>query len=31
MSPICEEAPTEEMYLKIYVVDDVLDVITCAT
>ena len=29
-SPICEGAPTEAMYMKICVVGDVLDVITCA-
>ena len=28
ISPICGEAPTEAMYMKICVVDDVLDVIT---
>ena len=31
MSPICGEAPTEAMYMKICVVGDVLDVITYAT
>ena len=30
ISPICGEAPTEAMYMKICVVSDVLDVITCA-
>jgi len=30
ISPICGEAPTEAMYMKICVVGDVLDVITCA-
>ena len=30
ISPICGEAPTEAMYMKIYVVGDVLDVITYA-
>ena len=30
ISPICGEVPTEEMYMKICVVGDVLDVITCA-
>jgi len=30
ISPICGEAPTEPMYMKICVVGDVLDVITCA-
>jgi len=30
ISPICGEAPTEAMYMKLYVVGDVLDVITCA-
>ena len=29
--PICGEAPTEAMYMKICVVGDVLDVITCVT
>ena len=29
-SPICGEAPTEAMYMKICLVGDVLDVITCA-
>ena len=29
ISPICGEAPTEAMYMKICVVGDVLDVITC--
>ena len=29
-SPICEEAPTEAMHIKICLVGDVLDVITCA-
>ena len=28
--PICGEAPTKAMYMKIYVVGDVLDVIMCA-
>jgi len=30
ISPICGEAPTEAMYMKICVVGDVLDVITYA-
>jgi len=30
ISPICGEAPTEAMYMKICVVGDVLDIITCA-
>ena len=30
ISPICGEAPTEAMYMKICVVGDVLDLITCA-
>ena len=30
ISPICGEAPTEALYIKICVVGDVLDVITCA-
>jgi len=30
ISPICREAPTEAMYMKICVVGGVLDVITCA-
>ena len=30
ISPICGEAPTEAMYMKIRVVGDVLDIITCA-
>jgi len=30
ISPICGEAPTKAMYMKICVVGDVLDVITCA-
>ena len=30
ISPICGEAPTEAMYMKICVVGGVLDVITCA-
>ena len=30
ISPICGEAPTEAMYMKIFVVGDFLDVITCA-
>ena len=30
ISPICGEAPTEAMYMKICVVGYVLDVITCA-
>ena len=30
ISPICGEAPIEAMYMKICVVGDVLDVITCA-
>jgi len=30
ISRICEEAPTEAMYMKICVVGDVFDVITCA-
>ena len=30
ISPICGEAPTEAMYMKICVVGDVVDVITCA-
>ena len=30
ISPICGEAPTEAMYMKICAVGDVLDVITCA-
>ena len=30
LSPICGEVPTEVMYMKICVVGDVLDVITCA-
>jgi len=30
ISPVCGEAPTEAMYMKICVVGDVLDVITCA-
>ena len=30
ISPICGEAPNEAMYMKICVVGDVLDVITCA-
>jgi len=30
ISPICGEVPTEAMYMKICVVGDVLDVITCA-
>jgi len=30
ISPICGEAPTEAMYMKICVVGDVLVVITCA-
>jgi len=30
ISPICGEAPTEAMYMKICVVNDFLDVITCA-
>jgi len=30
ISPICGEAPTEAMYIKICVMGDVLDVITCA-
>ena len=30
ISPICGEAPTEAMYMKICLVGDVLDVITCA-
>ena len=30
ISPICGEAPTEVMYIKICVMGDVLDVITCA-
>ena len=30
ISPICVEAPTEAMYMKICVVGNVLDVITCA-
>ena len=29
-SPICGEAPTEAMYVKICLLGDVLDVITCA-
>jgi len=30
ISPICGEAPTEAMYMKICVVGEVLDIITCA-
>ena len=30
ISPICGEAPIELMYMKICVVGDILDVITCA-
>jgi len=30
ISPICGESPTEAMYMKICLVGDVLDVITCA-
>ena len=30
ISPICGEAPTQAMYMKICLVSDVLDVITCA-
>ena len=30
ISPICGEAPTEAMYMKICVVGGVIDVITCA-
>jgi len=30
ISPICGEAPTEAMYMKICLIGDVLDVITCA-
>jgi len=30
ISPICGEAPTEAMYMKICLLGDVLDVITCA-
>jgi len=30
ISPICGEVPTEAMYMKICVVGDVLDIITCA-
>ena len=30
ISPICGEAPNEAMYMKICVVGDVLDLITCA-
>jgi len=30
VSPTCGEAPNEAMYMKICVVSDVLDVITCA-
>ena len=30
ISPICGEAPTEAMYMKLCVEGDVLDVITCA-
>ena len=30
ISSICVEAPTEAMYMKICVVGDVIDVITCA-
>jgi len=30
VSPICGEAPTKAMYMKICVVGDVLDIITCA-
>jgi len=30
ISPICGEAPTEAMYMKICAVGDVLDLITCA-
>ena len=30
ISPVCGEAPTEAMYMKICVVGDVLDVIACA-
>ena len=30
ISPICGEAPTEAMYMKICIMGDVLDVITCA-
>ena len=30
ISPICGEAPTEAIYMKICVVGDVLDIITCA-
>jgi len=30
ISPICGEAPTEAIYIKICVVGDVLDVVTCA-
>jgi len=30
ISPICGEAPTEAMYMKICVVGDILNVITCA-
>ena len=30
ISPICGEAPSEAIYIKNCVVDDVLDIITCA-
>ena len=30
ISPICGDAPTEAMYMRICVVGDVLDLITCA-
>ena len=30
LSTICGEAPTEAMYMKICVVGDVIDIITCA-
>ena len=30
ISPICGEAPNEALYMKICVVGDVLDLITCA-
>jgi len=30
ISPICREAPTEAIYMKICLLGDVLDVITCA-
>jgi len=30
ISPVCGEAPTEAMYIKICLVSDVLDIIICA-